>query len=189
MVDVTASGVIAGVSIVRPQVFRDDRGLFVETYRREWLPESRAMIQSNRGNRAQGTIVGLHYHLHQADFWYVVSGRARVVLHDLREGSPTDGAGLALDLGRSDAGADEEHTGVYIPPGVAHGFAALTDMVITYLVDGYYNPDDELGVAWNDPAVTVDWGVAEPILSARDRANPRRDDLVPELRPRWSAAR
>jgi len=189
MVDVTASDVIAGVSIVRPQVFEDDRGLFVETYRREWLPGSGEMIQSNRGNRAQGTIVGLHYHRFQADFWYVVSGRARVVLHDLREGSPTDGASVALDVGRSDAGSDEEHTGVYIPPGVAHGFAALTDVVITYLVDRYYDPDDELGVAWNDPAVTVDWGIAAPILSSRDRANPRRDDLVAEMRPHWSPAR
>ena len=52
-----------------------------------------------------------------------------------------------------------------IPPGVAHGFSALTDMTITYLVDGYYNPKDELGLAWNDPAVTADWGIADPILS------------------------
>jgi dTDP-4-dehydrorhamnose 3,5-epimerase len=187
--DVTASDVIAGVAVVRPQVFHDDRGLFVETYRREWLPDGREMIQSNRGNRARGTIVGLHYHLHQADYWYVVSGRARIVLHDLREGSPTNGATLALDLGTPSAGPDDEHAGVYIPPGVAHGFAALTDIVITYLVDGYYNPEDELGVAWDDPAVAVDWGVTDPILSARDRSNPRRTDLAPELRPHWSPDR
>ena len=54
---------------------------------------------------------------------------------------------------------------MFIPPGVAHGFAALTDMTITYLVDGYYNPADELGVAWDDPAIGADWGVADPILS------------------------
>ena len=58
---------------------------------------------------------------------------------------------------------------MYIPPGVAHGFGAVTDMVITYLVDGYYNPADELGVAWNDPAIGADWGVGDPTLSDRDR--------------------
>ena len=65
-------------------------------------------------------------------------------------GSPTDGATLTLDLGAR-ADGTHDHRGVFIPPGVAHGFAALTDMTITYLVDGYYNPDDELGVAWDDP--------------------------------------
>ena len=65
------------------------------------------------------------------------------MLHDLRTGSPTDGATLAIDLGRQPDGT-HSHRGVFIPPGVAHGFAALTDMTITYLVDGYYNPADEL---------------------------------------------
>ena len=86
---------------------------------------------------------------------------------------------------RLEADGSHDHRGVFIPPGVAHGFAALTDMTITYLVDGYYNPADELGVAWDDPAVGADWGVTEPILSARDQANPApRRDLPPALRPR-----
>ena len=108
------------------------------------------MIQGNRGDRQAGAIVGLHYHLHQADYWYVPFGRARVVLHDLRVGFATDGATLTFDLGAR-ADGTHDHRGVFIPPGVAHGFAALTDMTITYLVDGYYNPADELGVAWDDP--------------------------------------
>ena len=64
----------------------DERGIFVETYRREWFPHGREMIQGNRGDRQAGAVVGLHYHLHQADYWYVPFGRARVVLHDLRDG-------------------------------------------------------------------------------------------------------
>jgi dTDP-4-dehydrorhamnose 3,5-epimerase len=68
---------------------------------------------------------------------------------------------------------------------VAHGFAALSDMTITYLVDGYYNPADELGVLWNDPAVTADWGVVDPILSKRDQTNPLRAELEPALRPHF----
>jgi len=104
------------------------------------------------------------------------------VLHDLRTGSPTDGATLHLDLGEVDGGPNN-HLGVYIPPGVAHGFASLTDMTITYLVDGYYNPADELGVAWDDPDIGADWGVTDPILSERDRNNPRRSELLPQWQP------
>jgi dTDP-4-dehydrorhamnose 3,5-epimerase len=94
------------------------------------------------------------------------------VLHDLREGSPTEGATLALPL------VDDEGRGVFIPPGVAHGFSALTDLTLTYLVDQYYNPADELGVAWDDPEIGADWGVTDPVLSARDRSNPRRAELA-----------
>ena len=182
---VEPSDVIAGVYVVEPALHGDERGFFVETYRREWFPEGLEMVQGNRGDRRQGSIVGLHYHLHQADYWYVPSGSARVVLHDLREGSPTDGATLALDLGPQPGGAGGagDHRGVFIPPGVAHGFGALTDVTITYLVDRYYNPADELGVAWDDPDIGADWGVVDPVLSARDSANPRRGELPPGRRP------
>ncbi len=179
MPEIVESDVITGVYEVTPTLHGDERGLFIETYRREWFPGGREMVQANRGNRRQGSVVGLHYHLHQADYWYVPVGTARVVLHDLREGGPTDGATLALDL------SGDNHCGVFIPPGVAHGFAAVTDMVITYLVDGYYNPADELGLMWNDASVTADWGVADPILSARDQANPGRDAIPAGRRPYW----
>jgi dTDP-4-dehydrorhamnose 3,5-epimerase len=175
MAEVTESDVIAGVFVVEPQVFGDDRGFFVETYRRQWFPLGREMVQGNRADRQRGAVVGLHYHLHQADYWYVPFGTARMVLHDLREGGPTNGATMWLDL------SGTNHLGVFIPPGVAHGFSALTDMTITYLVDGYYNPADELGVAWDDPAIGADWGVTDAVLSARPgQPAPRRD---PRRRP------
>ena len=98
MPTVTESDKIAGVWIVEPTIHGDQRGLFIETYRREWFPNGREMVQGNRANRQRGALVGLHYHLHQADYWYVPFGTARVVLHDLREGGPTDGATLELDL-------------------------------------------------------------------------------------------
>ena len=142
------------------------------------------MIQGNRVDRQAGALVGLHFHLHQADYWYVPVGSCRVVLHDLREGGPTDRATLTIDLGEKPDGSFD-HRGVFIPPGVAHGFAALSDMVITYLVDGYYNPADELGVAWDDPAIAADWGVAEPILSKRDQTNPLRNEIEPQWRPHF----
>ncbi len=135
------------------------------------------MVQSNRADRKEGALVGLHYHRHQADYWYVPFGRAMVVLHDLRASSATDRATLVLEIGEHD------HRGVYIPPGVAHGFYALTDMTITYLVDHYYNPDDELGVAWDDPDLGVTWPSTTPELSGRDRTNPKRSEISPDLRP------
>lgn len=182
MPDLTPSELIEDVLFVDPTIHGDERGFFIETYRREWFPLGREMIQGNRGDRVAGCLVGLHYHLHQSDYWYVPRGRARVVLHDLRQGSPTDGATQCFDLGEQ-ADGSFSHRGVYIPPGVAHGFASLTDMTITYLVDGYYNPADELGVAWDDPEIAADWGLAEPILSERDGKNPNRADIHPQWQP------
>jgi dTDP-4-dehydrorhamnose 3,5-epimerase len=168
---------IKDVLVVEPDRHGDERGVFIETYRRSWFPLGREMVQANRAERQAGAIVGLHYHLHQADYWTVPRGRARVVLHDLRQGSPTDGATLGLDVDADNA------LGVFIPPGVAHGFATLTDLTITYMVDGYYNSADELGVAWDDPVVAADWGLTDPVLSDRDKANPLRAELSPALRP------
>lgn len=183
MAHVAESDAISGVWIVEPVVHTDARGLFVETFRVEWLPHAPAMVQTNRADRRRGAVVGLHYHLHQADYWYVVEGMARVVLHDLRAGSPTEGKTLAIDLGAR-ADGSHDHRGVYIPPGVAHGFAALSDVTLTYMVDGYYDPADELGVAWDDPDIAAAWGVTDPVVSARDAANPTRAAIPAELRPR-----
>ncbi len=181
MPELIPSATIDDVVLVRPDVHGDQRGRFVETYRRSWFPNGREMVQGNRSEKQAGALVGLHYHRHQADYWYLLRGRARVVLHDLRVDSKTDGATEVIEL---DEDVDQ---GIYIPPGVAHGFAALSDILLTYLVDNYYNPEDELGLAWDDPVVGADWGVRDPVLSARDQNNPRRDKIPDEIRPRLSA--
>jgi len=178
--DIRQSLLIDAVVVVSPEVHTDRRGVFVEIWRRQWVPGGREMVQTNRADRQAGSLVGFHYHLHQADFWYVTAGRARVVLHDLRLGSPTDGVTESFDLGGDGAA---RHRGVYIPPGVAHGFAALSDVTITYLVDCPYDPDDELGLAWDDREIAADWGLAHPVLSDRDNANPLRSDIPDRLRP------
>jgi dTDP-4-dehydrorhamnose 3,5-epimerase len=170
---------IEGVELIEPQSHADDRGRFVETYRRAWLPLGREMIQANRSEKAKGSLVGLHYHLHQADYWYMLRGTARVVLVDLRLGSPTELETFVIDLD----GAEDR--GLFIPPGVAHGFASLTDILLWYLVDGYYNPADELGLAFDDPQLQIDWGVSDPVVSERDRANPTVAQIPDGLRPRW----
>jgi dTDP-4-dehydrorhamnose 3,5-epimerase len=178
MATVIPSTLIDGVFRVEPAVHGDARGAFVETYRRSWFPNGREMVQANRSDKQRNALVGLHFHLHQADYWYCPAGTIRVVLHDLRAGGPSDGATECFDI------SGESHVGVYIPPGVAHGFAALTDATMTYLVDSYYNSADELGVAWDDPDVAADWGIADPVLSVRDQTNPLRSELGAR-RPTW----
>ena len=184
MAEIHPSAVVAGVVLVDPMVHRDDRGSFVETWRREWIPGCREMVQANRAERVAGSLVGLHYHRFQADYWTVAEGLVRVVLHDLRVGSPTDGGTLCLVLG---GGGPDRLRGLYIPRGVAHGFAALTDATVAYLVDGTYDPADELGVAWDDPVIGANWGLVDPVLSNRDRVNPVRADLVTDQIPLFDA--
>jgi dTDP-4-dehydrorhamnose 3,5-epimerase len=169
---------IAGVHLVAFQAFADPRGYFFETYRRSWIPGVRDMVQVNCSFSKAGVLRGLHYHLKQADFWTVSSGHVRAVLYDLRATSPTRGASLTIELG------SDHPVGLYIPKGVAHGFLALEDSFMTYLVDEYYDNSDELGVRWDDPALGVDWGALDPVVSERDRQNPRLAEIPADELPR-----
>jgi dTDP-4-dehydrorhamnose 3,5-epimerase len=87
---------------------------------------------------------------------------------------------MTIDVGTQLDGS-HKHLGIFIPPGVAHGFAALTDMTITYMVDNYYNASDELGVAWDDPSINAKWGIENPVLSERDKTNP----LIEQIPDQW----
>jgi dTDP-4-dehydrorhamnose 3,5-epimerase len=178
MAEIIESSRIAGVKIVRLKVFRDERGRFLETFRKEWFPERTwSIVQTNRSDSRAGVLRGLHYHFRQVDYWYVAQGRIRVGLADLRKDSPTFGASETVEMG------EQNEYGLYIPSGVAHGFYALTDATLIYLVDNYYDGGDEFGVAWDDPDLAVPWNVRTPILSARDRANPRLQEIPAEQRP------
>jgi dTDP-4-dehydrorhamnose 3,5-epimerase len=162
---------IAGVHIVAFRSFADSRGYFFESFRRSWIPGVRDMIQGNCSFSKAGVLRGLHYHLKQADFWAVPAGHVRAVLYDLRASSPTRGASQTLEMGR------EHPFGLYIPRGVAHGFLALEESFMTYLVDEYYDNTDERGVRWDDPVLGIDWGVRAPIVSDRDQANRRLTEI------------
>lgn len=158
---------IEGVSILELDEFCDRRGSFFELFRREWLPEVfRDRFQVNCSRSAAGVLRGMHYHREQWDLWVPVEGRMRTGLADLREGSSTHGTSLALPMGGGRPG------GLLIPPGVAHGFAAITEVTLIYVVNNYYDGTDEYGIAWDDPGLNIDWGVEDPVLSARDRRNP-----------------
>lgn len=181
MPQITESDLIHGVQIVTFDIFGDDRGRFMETFRKEWFPQrSWERVQSNCSKSKAGVLRGLHYHFHQVDFWTVAAGKIRAALYDLRVGSPTEGAIQTVDVG------DDHQAGIYIPVGVAHGFVTLTDATLIYIVDNYYTGTDELGIAWNDPDVAMPWGVENPIVSARDTTNPRLREIAPEKLPNFS---
>lgn len=178
MVGIHESDKIAGVKFARLEFYEDERGRFMETFRKEWFPERTwAALQSNRSDSRAGVLRGLHYHFRQVDYWYVPVGRVRVGLADLRRASPTSGAGQVFEIG------EQNPLGVFIPPGVAHGFVALTDATLIYIVDQYYDRNDEWGVIWNDPTLALPWGINDPLLSARDQALPRLDQIDPASLP------
>jgi dTDP-4-dehydrorhamnose 3,5-epimerase len=169
MATITESLQIPGVLTIDLKPYADERGRFIETFRKEWFPQ-RAWenVQSNRSESRRGVLRGLHYHFDQVDYWYVLDGRIRAGLVDLRRSSPTFCCTQTIDID----GADNR--GLYIPCGVAHGFLALTDVTLDYIVDNYYDGGDEHGLAWDDPDIAVAWRPdAPPLISGRDAANPR----------------
>ncbi len=169
---------IAGV-VVRELVRHGDaRGGFAETYRDEWF-DGPAMLQGNRSDSAAGTVRGLHFHRLQSDYWLCLAGTLLACVHDARPGSPTHGVTQGIVL------TGDTRAGLYIPPGVLHGFAALEDATLTYLVDRYYDAGDEHSVAWDDPTVAMDWGITDPVLSGRDAQAPALADVDPATLVRW----
>ena len=173
MANIRESTNIAGLFIAELQSHGDSRGRFTELYRKEWFPQRCwENLQWSRSESQKGTLRGLHYHQKQVDYWHCGMGRMRVGMLDLRCGSPTRGRAEVIDLDQ------QALYGVFIPVGVAHGFYAVTDLMLFYLVDQYYDGSDEFGVAWDDPDARLDWGVqGELIISDRDRQNPLMRDI------------
>jgi dTDP-4-dehydrorhamnose 3,5-epimerase len=165
---------VAGAYLLPLPRFPDARGWFSETFRSDWLPGARPMVQANLSFSRAGVLRGLHFHRRQADYWWVCRGRMLAALYDLRAGSPTQGARFEAGLG----GEDGPGFGLFVPPGVAHGFLAESDVLMQYMVDHLYDGEDEFGVAWDDPALGIDWRSADPVLSDRDRANPPLDEIL-----------
>ena len=160
----------------------DQRGSFRELWRAGDFPDE-PFVQANLSTSAAGVLRGLHLHQRQDDLWIVADGRAFVALVDLRP--MLDGTGSAPRIETRGLRADEW---VVIPTGIAHGFLALDPLQLIYLVTNEYDGSDELGFAWDDPAVAVDWpslaGTPDgrPILSERDGANPPLAYLLARMR-------
>ena len=172
-------GRLAGLFVIEPDVYRDERGFFVETFNPVRLAEAGIdvdFVQDNHSRSALDTIRGLHYQLGagQAKLLRVARGRIWDVAVDIRRDSPTFGEWEAFVLD------DDANHQVFIPIGFAHGFCALSELAdVCYKVSAPYDPALERGVAWDDPRIGIGWPARAPRLSQRDRANPPLDDAIP----------
>ena len=163
---------IPGVMIRQLDPRSDERGYFLEVYRRSDF--SQVFVQSNRSHSRRGVLRGLHYHRQQDDLWHFVSGRAQVALVDLRRKEQLVVEHFVVE--------EEEPVSILIPRGVAHGFLALSDVDLMYWVTREFDDSDEFGIAWNDPALAIPWLDTVPTLSARDAGNEELQwDQIPQF--------
>ncbi|HEY5667229.1 MAG TPA: dTDP-4-dehydrorhamnose 3,5-epimerase [Gammaproteobacteria bacterium] len=164
---------LSDVKIVRPEVFGDDRGFFLETWNRAAFSEAgidTGFVQDNHSRSARGTLRGLHYQIEQPQgkLVRVASGTVFDVSVDLRRSSPSFGQWVGVEL------SDENHDMLWIPPGFAHGFVVLSESAdCLYKCTDYYAPEHERSILWNDAELAIDWPLPEgvaPLLSSKDRA-------------------
>ncbi len=161
---------LPGVVVVEPQVFRDPRGFFLETYHLDKYEAAGIpvrFVQDNHSGSVVGTLRGFHSQCKfaQGKLVRAIQGEVFDVAVDIRRGSPHFGRHVAATL------SAENHRMLYIPPGFAHGFCVVSEFAeVEYKCTEVYRPDDEITIAWNDPEIGVAWPAAEPILSDRDRA-------------------
>lgn len=173
-----------GVILVEPQVFRDARGFFLETYQRRKFAEGGIdvrFVQDNHSRSSRGTLRGLHLQRTrmQGKLIRAVQGEIYDVAVDVRRNSPYYKKWLGVAL------SAENFLQLYIPPGFAHGFCVTSETAeIEYKCTDYYAPEDELTVLWSDPSLGIDWPVSDPLLSAKDRAG-RTLDEIEQLLPRF----
>jgi dTDP-4-dehydrorhamnose 3,5-epimerase len=180
---------LPGLVVVEPRVFPDERGFFCETYRREWhaeagIPEGVSFIQDNHSRSTRGVLRGLHFHVGDGAAKLVRCARGRIldVAVDLRRGSPTYGCWEGVELD------EESMRELYVPVGFAHGFCVLSDVAdVLYKQSAYYAPEIERAIAWDDPDIAIEWplAAAELIVSERDAAAPRLNEIADELPFEW----
>ena len=164
---------ISGVIVIDPPVFPDDRGFFMESYKRSEFAAggiNETFVQCNQSKSERGILRGLHYQKNpkaQAKLVRALSGEIYDVAVDLRKGSSTYGKWTTVIL------SAENKKMLFVPVGFAHGFCVTSaDAEMLYMTTEEYAPDLEAGVLWNDPGLAIEWPVANPVLSARDRAWP-----------------
>ena len=162
------------VLLIKPEVYKDKRGYFFESYRDSFFKENSLNIEFVQDNQAfsknVGVIRGLHYQLNkpQGKLVHVVAGAVTDVIVDIRLGSPDFGKSIKIRLD------SDSHNMVYIPEGFAHGYLVLEEnTIIQYKCTNYYDPSSEFGVRWDDKDLNIYWDVADPIISDKDKNLPR----------------
>lgn len=170
---------IEGVVIIEPRIFKDARGYFFESFSAKEFQEKvcqTTFVQDNESFSSYGVVRGLHFQkppYTQSKLVRVIKGAVLDVAVDLRKGSPTYGKHVAVEL------TGENHRQLFIPKGFAHGFSVLSDEVLfQYKCDNFYAPQSEGGIAWNDPALQIDWRIPTDkiILSEKDTKHPLLED-------------
>jgi dTDP-4-dehydrorhamnose 3,5-epimerase len=172
---------IPGVLVIEPDVHVDGRGFFLETYHADRYRQhgiAGPFVQDNHSRSIAGSLRGLHLQTRhpQGKLIRAIEGEIFDVAVDLRRGSPTFGRWVSVVL------TAESFKQVYIPAGFAHGFAVVSATAqVEYKTTDIYDPSGEIGVAWNDPALAIDWPLREPILSPRDGRHPNLADVIDAL--------
>lgn len=169
---------IDGLLIIKPDVFRDQRGYFFETYNRETFVKHGldvTFVQDNESKSKKGVLRGLHFQrppFAQCKLVRVVHGAIMDVAVDLRKGSPTCGKWHAVEL------SDENKLMFWIPEGFAHGFISLSDnTVVAYKCNNVYHRESEGSIHWNDPDIHIDWRINDPLVSEKDNLAPSFEEV------------
>jgi len=176
---------LPGVLLIEPMVFSDERGFFMETYHAKKYAEAGIpgpFVQDNHSHSQRGTLRGLHYQLKnpQGKLVYAVKGEILDVAVDIRKGSPHFRRWTGNLL------SEQNKRQLYIPEGFAHGFCVLSETAdVIYKCTDFYAPGDEYGVFWADESIDIVWPIETPILSEKDKKNPKLENIPDEHLPQY----
>ena len=174
---------LPGVLLIEPMVFSDERGFFMETFHAEKYAQAGVpgpFVQDNHSHSRRGTLRGLHYQLKnpQGKLVYVIKGEILDVAVDIRKGSPHFRRWTGNLL------SEQNKRQLYIPEGFAHGFCVLSETAdVIYKCTDFYAPGDEYGILWADESIDIVWPMENPILSEKDKKNPKLADIPDEHLP------
>ena len=169
---------LSEVKIIEPQIFKDHRGYFLESYKNNIFREADIkvdFVQDNISKSTKGTLRGLHYQKvqPQAKLVKCIYGTILDVAVDIRTNSKTFAQYVAVKL------SEDNHKQMYVPEGFAHGFLVLSEEAIVYYkCSTYYHKQSERGIIWNDPQIGINWGIKDPILSNKDKDQPKLTSLI-----------
>ncbi len=172
---------LPGVIVIEPDVFRDPRGFFFETYHAKKYRDGGiepSFVQDNHSRSARGILRGMHAQRRrpQGKLVRVLQGEVYDVAVDIRRGSPTFLKWVGVTL------SADNFRQCYVPPGFAHGFVVTSDVAeFEYKCTDFYDPSDELRILWNDPAIGIEWPLSDPILSDKDQTGRPIAELMDQL--------
>ena len=169
---------LRGVILVEPQIHEDHRGFFLEFYHAKKFSQGgiqEVFVQDNQSLSFQGTLRGLHAQLNQPQgkLVRVIEGEIYDVAVDVRKSSPTFKQWIGIEL------SAKNYRQLYIPPGFVHGFCVTSERAqVEYKCTAFYNSSDEFGIIWDDPDLTIDWPVKDPVVSEKDKKLPRLAEII-----------